>query len=63
MEAEERLQSPVDTPVIFCYEAGRDGFFPCRRLEGMGFQRFGDHRQAGFPADGGKNRDIPSGAG
>jgi hypothetical protein len=38
MEAEERLQSPVDTPVIFCYEAGRDGFFPCRRLEGMGFQ-------------------------
>jgi transposase len=38
MEAKERLQLPADTPVIFCYEAGRDGFFPYRRLEEMGFQ-------------------------
>lgn len=24
---------PASTPVIFCYEAGRDGFYPCRRLQ------------------------------
>ena len=23
-------------PVVFCYEAGRDGFYPCRRLEEAG---------------------------
>jgi transposase len=32
------LQLPADTPVILCYEAGRDGFFPYRRLTEMGFQ-------------------------
>ena len=35
-EAKERLQWPEDTVIVFCYEAGRDGFFPYRRLTEMG---------------------------
>ena len=31
-EVKERFQLPAETPVIFCYEAGRDGFYPYRRL-------------------------------
>jgi transposase len=31
-EIKERFKLPADTPVVFCYEAGRDGFYPCRRL-------------------------------
>ena len=36
MEARERWQLPADTLVVFCYEAGRDGFHPYRRLTEMG---------------------------
>ena len=35
-EAKERLQWPEDTVIVFCYEAGRDCFFPYRRLTEMG---------------------------
>jgi transposase len=37
-EVKERFQLPAETPVIFCYEAGRDGFYPYRRLTELGHE-------------------------
>lgn len=37
-EARERFKLPVNTPLVFCYEAGRDGFYPYRRLTGAGHE-------------------------
>ncbi len=37
-EAKERFRLPEETPVVFCYEAGRDGFYPYRRLTEMGHE-------------------------
>nr|VFK43054.1 MAG: hypothetical protein BECKSD772F_GA0070984_11363 [Candidatus Kentron sp. SD] len=34
--AKEKLHLPEDCPVISCYEAGRDGFWIHRMLEGFG---------------------------
>ncbi len=31
-----RFKLSPDTPVVFCYEAGRDGFYPFRRLIELG---------------------------
>ena len=31
-DARERFKLPTQTPLVFCYEAGRDGFYPYRRL-------------------------------
>jgi len=36
--AKQRFGLSVDTPVVFCYEAGRDGFFPYRRLTELGHE-------------------------
>jgi len=35
-EARERFKLPAQTPLVFCYEAGRDGFYPYRRLTEAG---------------------------
>mgnify|MGYP000750598829 CR=1 FL=1 len=35
-EASERFKLPAQTPLVFCYEAGRDGFYPYRRLTEAG---------------------------
>jgi hypothetical protein len=37
-EARERFKLPPQTPLVFCYEAGRDGFYPCRRLTEAGHE-------------------------
>jgi transposase len=37
-EARERFQLPARTPLLFCYEAGRDGFYPYRRLTEVGHE-------------------------
>jgi transposase len=37
-EAKHRFGLNADTPVVFCYEAGRDGFFPYRRLTELGHE-------------------------
>jgi transposase len=37
-EARERFKLPVQTKVVFCYEAGRDGFYPYRRLTEAGHE-------------------------
>jgi len=37
-EARERFKLPPQTPVVFCYEAGRDGFYPYRRLTEVGHE-------------------------
>jgi transposase len=31
-----RFKLPLEVPVVFCYEAGRDGFYPYRRLTALG---------------------------
>ena len=31
-----RFKLPLEAPVVFCYEAGRDGFYPYRRLTALG---------------------------
>ncbi len=36
--AKERLGLPEDAPIVLCYEAGRDGFWPCRYLQQLGIQ-------------------------
>lgn len=36
--ARNRFNLPADAPVLSCYEAGRDGFFPHRLLESLGVQ-------------------------
>ena len=36
--ARSRFELPADAPVLSCYEAGRDGFFPHRLLESLGVQ-------------------------
>ncbi|MBS1222045.1 MAG: family transposase, partial [Proteobacteria bacterium] len=35
-EAKARFHLAAETPVVFCYEAGRDGFYPYRRLTAEG---------------------------
>ncbi len=37
-EAKQRFGLSADTRVVFCYEAGRDGFFPYRRLTELGHE-------------------------
>jgi transposase-like protein len=37
-EAKQRFGLSADTLVVFCYEAGRDGFFPYRRLVELGHE-------------------------
>ena len=37
-EAKVRLKRPDETKVVFCYEAGRDGFHPYRRLTELGHE-------------------------
>jgi len=37
-EAKVRLKLPEETPVVCCYEAGRDGFYPYRRLTELGHE-------------------------
>jgi transposase len=37
-EARERFRLPAGTPLVFCYEAGRDGFYPYRRLAEAGHE-------------------------
>lgn len=37
-EAKVRLKGPEETKVVFCYEAGRDGFHPYRRLTELGHE-------------------------
>jgi transposase len=37
-EARERFKLPPLTPIVFCYEAGRDGFYPYRRLTELGHE-------------------------
>ena len=37
-EFKVRFKLPGDTPVVFCYEAGRDGFHPYRRLTEWGHE-------------------------
>ncbi len=37
-EARERFKLPPLTPIVFCYEAGRDGFYPYRRLTEVGHE-------------------------
>ena len=36
LKAKGKLGLAEDAPVIVCYEAGRDGFYPYRRLTEMG---------------------------
>ncbi len=35
-EFKVRFKRPLEAPVVFCYEAGRDGFYPYRRLTELG---------------------------
>lgn len=37
-DARERFKLPAQTPLVFCYEAGRDGFYPYRRLTEVGHE-------------------------
>jgi len=37
-EAQQRFGLCRETPVVFCYEAGRDGFFPYRQLTALGYE-------------------------
>jgi transposase len=37
-DARGRFKLPVQTPLVFCYEAGRDGFYPYRRLTEAGHE-------------------------
>ncbi len=37
-ETKVRLKRPDETKVVFCYEAGRDGFHPYRRLTELGHE-------------------------
>ena len=37
-EAQQRFGLSLETPVVFCYEAGRDGFFPYRHLTALGHE-------------------------
>lgn len=37
-EFKERFKLPAEAPVVFCYEAGRDGFYPYRRLQESGHE-------------------------
>jgi len=37
-EAKQRFGLNADSPVVFCYEAGRDGFYPYRRLTELGHE-------------------------
>jgi len=37
-DARERFKLPANTPLVFCYEAGRDGFYPYRRLTEVGHE-------------------------
>jgi len=37
-EVRDRFKLPVQTPLVFCYEAGRDGFYPYRRLTEVGHE-------------------------
>jgi transposase len=37
-DARARFQLPAETRVVFCYEAGRDGFYPHRRLTAEGHE-------------------------
>lgn len=37
-EAKARFKLPEETQVVFCYEAGRDGFYPYRRLTALGYE-------------------------
>jgi transposase len=37
-DARERFKLPAETPLVFCYEAGRDGFYPYRRLTEVGHE-------------------------
>ena len=37
-EARERFKLSPQTPLVFCYEAGRDGFYPYRRLTEVGHE-------------------------
>jgi transposase len=37
-EARERFKLPAQTAVVFCYEAGRDGFYPYRQLTEAGHE-------------------------
>jgi transposase len=36
-EIKVRFKLPEDAPVVFCYEAGRDGFYPYRVLTALGY--------------------------
>ena len=38
LKAKRKLGVAEDAPVILCYEAGRDGFYPYRRLTEMGYR-------------------------
>ncbi len=38
MEFKLRFKLAADAPVVFCYEAGRDGFYPYRRLTDAGHE-------------------------
>ncbi len=37
-EAKERFELAAETPVVCCYEAGRDGFYPYRRWRELGHE-------------------------
>lgn len=37
-DSKQRFGLGMDAPVVFCYEAGRDGFFPYRRLTELGHE-------------------------
>ena len=38
VESRERFKLPPQTPLVFCYEAGRDGFYPYRRFTKAGHE-------------------------
>lgn len=37
LKAKRKLGLAADAPVILCYEAGRDGFYPYRQLTASGY--------------------------
>lgn len=47
LKAKDKLGLAADAPVILCYEAGRDGFYPYRQLTASGYRvyviDFGGH--------------------
>jgi len=47
-DARTRFPLPAETPVVFCYEAGRDGFYPYRRLTAEGHEVWGNSQKI-FP--------------